>query len=190
MVWELLNDRRPGWILEDVADGVVAVTAPHGGDDGLRHLVVDPVSHQVHFGVDVVIDSDNILTDVGGLLGRRNVLRVVSRSSIGLGDIASAHEENRVRVEQVGRNYVSRKRLARREAVLRIDRQFCRISGHWYHGRGLVPRRIDQIRTRGREIRCGNRVLGTGVDSIHETAPFLIHEEEGSAFALRRICRG
>src|ERR1700679_3465909 len=104
---------------------------------------------------------------------------------------ARSHEQNSIRIKQVGRNHVVWKGIPGRQAVARIERQFGRVVRFWNARRGLarianavrqrarfVPRKITEGLPGSGEIRSGDRSGLRWIDAADEPAPFLAPEEE------------
>src|ERR1700677_1662199 len=110
---------------------------------------------------------------------------------------ARTHEQNSIRIKQVGRNHVVWKGISGRQAVAGIERQLGRVVGFWNAGRGLariansvgqrarfVPGKITQSLSGSGEIRIGDRCGLRRIDAVDKLAPFLAPEEERLAAVL------
>ncbi len=112
--------------------------------------------HQLKLAVDGVVDANYVFTDIGRLRNGRNKL---TGAKVRFREGACIQFEDRIRVDQVGGDDITGKRLPGSQTVALVDQKLCRVTG-----RGNDRRRAS------RGDRIGQRLSGSreiaGVDRV------------------------
>ena len=171
-----LKRGRPRRIEHGRAHGWIVAVAPQRRVNRLGNRVMKVMAHQLELAVDVVVDANNIFTDVGLLRNRRYEL---PGAQIRMREGASVEFPDGILIDQVGRNRITREGLSSRQTVGRIDRLFSWILGLG-NNRDLAVGRdtIGQRLTECGEIGGRDSILHCRCTPLNLPPPLFIHEEK------------
>ena len=104
-----LDHRRERRVVHCRAHGGIGAISPQRREVVLSQRVVKVVPHQLVFAVDGVVDTHDVLANLGRLGNRGDVLCAVVE--VRLGERARVQLENGILVNQVGWDYIAGERL-------------------------------------------------------------------------------